>query len=368
MMPAGPEPLPEHLERLDRAREILLRIRQSFDTGLQKGLGDCFQRYYQIAGICVRIVYRDVRFQEMLLPALEHLQVSARGSGDVTFFLAGSESLGDGWSGELKPRGMTPQAEEGFFLEAEETAAAVFVSHSFASVSCFDKKNAVGLFGVTDPCAIPPHDKAAPLRVLLYWALRGRLKQVTHAACVGTSQGAVLIGGRGGSGKSNTAIACLSQGLGFAGDDYSLVDPRDPAHPEVYALYASAKLFPKDLLRHPGLNRYFSFENAWADEKGKLAAVLNPEGRSRMFLKAPLKALLIPSFCDGPDSSLQPMDRALALRELAPSTLFQLPGAGSADFQRLAAVVRVIPCYRLLLGGESASFSTLIRYLCGEKA
>ena len=65
-------------------------------------------------------------------------------------------------------------------------------------------------------------------------------RQLVHAAAVGTDEGALLITGRGGVGKSTTALACLEAGMQFLGDDYVVVG-LDP-EPQVYRLYGSAKL------------------------------------------------------------------------------------------------------------------------------
>jgi hypothetical protein len=42
-----------------------------------------------------------------------------------------------------------------------------------------------------------------------------------------------------------------------------------------------------------------------------------------------------------------------ALREIAPSTALQIPFEAKAVLRTLAALVRQVPCYRLLLGGSN---------------
>lgn len=353
----------EHPHRLAQARHILFQARQSFEPLLPRSGGDCVQSYYRIGNTVIRVIYREPLFETKLLPALSHLKISDPASSSATIFLAGSDVLGEGWSDGLKPESSDPMAAEGFFESSEDTEAALFVSNSFASVSCLDKKTKTALYGITDFQNLPAYEIAAPLRVLLYWILSLEEKQAVHAACVGTLKGAVLIAGRGGSGKSNTALACLASGLLFAGDDYAIVHPSEEP-PRASSFYASTKLFLKDMARHESFERFFSVQGAAVDSEEKMAAVMTPEGRSRILHEAPVKAVLIPVIEDRAESSLEPLDRAGALKELAPSTLFQFPGAGQADFQRMAKLVRKVPCYRLRLGRDPLSFSALIRALC----
>ena len=56
-------------------------------------------------------------------------------------------------------------------------------------------------------------------------------QQVVHAASVGTKDGAVLIVGKGGSGKSTSALACLNAGMYYLGDDYTLIS--NDSNPQV---------------------------------------------------------------------------------------------------------------------------------------
>lgn len=365
MAAAGSGERSEHLHRLELARGILSRTKQSFENLLLQDSDACVQAYYRIANTVIRIVYRESLFEQKLLPALDHLKSAEAVSCSATIFLAGPEVLGQDWSRELKPGSMKSMTAEGYYESSGDAAAVLFVSSAFASVSCLDKKNKTALFGVTDLQALPPYETAAPLRVLLYWLLALEGKQAVHAAGVGTLNGAVLIAGRGGSGKSNTSLACLSSGLLFGGDDYMIVDGSfDP--PRAYSFFASTKLFLKDLVRHPALDRYFAVHSGKVDGLEKMAALMTEEGHERVLSQAPVKAVLIPSIVDSHESFLEPMDRGAALKELAPSTLFQFPGAGQPDFQRMAGFVRKVPCYRLLLGRDAASFTVMIRQLCED--
>jgi hypothetical protein len=56
-----------------------------------------------------------------------------------------------------------------------------------------------------------------------------------------------------------------------------------------------------------------------------------------------------------------PVGSGAAVRALAPSTLFQLPGIGPNNFRMIAALANRLPCFQLELSGEIASVSQSLR-------
>src|SRR5581483_7842647 len=93
---------------------------------------------------------------------------------------------------------------------------------------------------VPDAPSIPFYEQSAPFLQILHWWARENLHQMVHAAAVGTATGGVLIGGKSGSGKSTTTLACLKAGLRSTGDDYTLLRASHP--PLVRNLYSTGKL------------------------------------------------------------------------------------------------------------------------------
>lgn len=87
--------------------------------------------------------------------------------------------------------------------------------------------------------------RAQPAHHALAAWLANRGALMVHAGAVEIDGRAVLLVGRGGSGKSTTALACAQAGFGFLGDDLCVVEPADPASGEaakVHAIYGTAKL------------------------------------------------------------------------------------------------------------------------------
>jgi hypothetical protein len=207
----------------------------------------------------------------------------------------------------------------------------------------------------------PLSELAMPFRPIVHWWSETVGLQMVHAAAVGTPEaGAVLLGGPSGSGKSTTALFALrSDRLQVLGDDYVLVDPDADGTPEVFSLYTTAKIHEPDQGRVPHIRA----EVVGRQEGDKLVAHLLEPYRDRLAERLPLRAVLLPRVTpDGP--TITPATTAEAVRRLAPSTVFQFPGA---DHRRvLAALVRIVgrvPCFDFALGPDPAATTPAIETL-----
>ena len=65
-----------------------------------------------------------------------------------------------------------------------------------------------------------------------------------------------------------------------------------------------------------------------------------------------MKAIAVPVIGAHAETRVVPVSPARALRELAPSTLFQLPGQGEASIRAIADVARSVPSYTLEVGSD----------------
>jgi hypothetical protein len=93
---------------------------------------------------------------------------------------------------------------------------------------------------IDDVAHEPPYLRFRPLAEIFsaWFPTQGMV--LLHAAAVGDDDGAVLLVGNGGSGKSTTAVSCSRAGLGFLADDFCILEP-GPV-PRVHSIYRSAKL------------------------------------------------------------------------------------------------------------------------------
>jgi len=170
--------------------------------------------------------------------------------------------------------------------------------------------------------------------------------QLTHAGAVATSDGAVLLVGGAGAGKSTAALACLAAGLHYLGDDYCLValEPQ----PWVYGVYATAKLRPDSPSLLPALRP--SVRNAARLDREKAIIDLAGTHEAQLGVGAPIRAIAVPSVTGRVGvSAISP---SAVLRAMAPSTIFGLFGATPGSLHLLADLAPRVPGYRLEVGED----------------
>jgi hypothetical protein len=93
---------------------------------------------------------------------------------------------------------------------------------------------------------------------------------------------------------------------------------------------------------------------------------LHEHAPDRLLLEAPLRAIVIPRVVDAAASSLHRVAPMAALKALAPTTMFQLPGSAGEAMVLLARLVKTLPCYRLDAGSEIAASPKLLRELLAD--
>jgi hypothetical protein len=346
---------------------------QAACQAFEQAANPALERIYQVGPHALRLRFANDRLVPRLTPALEHLAVLATGApmdggasapddarSALTVCIWDSTSTGVSmppppWpSDAYTPRGDIWSHSTGRFQIAFQSTLA-----GVGPLSLLDREQAVGLYWLSDARHLPDYESGAPLRNLLHWWLAGTGYQFVHAGAVGRASGGVLLVGKGGSGKSTTALACLEAGLLYLGDDYCLLSA-SPV-PEALSLYNSAKVRPDGLLHFPQLARRVDARDRLGVEKAIF--FLQRHFPERLILRFPLRAILIPRITGLPGTTLSAASPATALKALAPSTLFQLAGAGPAAFQNLARLIRQIPCYYLDAGTDLAAISGVITSL-----
>ncbi len=311
----------------------------------------------RIAGRSVCMRFAGPALLPVLAPAFAHLLRSSAEPPDLTVCC-----WDDASTGVTTPEPRVSADRAG--IEFVDGPVKLAWEPGQRAIAAFSATQRLALVRFQDAGAVPVWERAAPLRRILHWWASGLGLQLVHAAAVGTRQGGVLLVGRGGSGKSTTALACVGSALGYAGDDYCLLSFDDG--PRVHALYGSGKADAASGARLPRLQSTFA------------ASALRGEGKSVIFVEDsfpgtmidtfPLRAVVVPRIAGDAACRLDPMPRAAALRAVAPSTLFQLPGDRGESLSRLAALVRELPCWQLSLGPDPAAAQPLLENLLRNEA
>lgn len=316
------------------------------------------ERDYLIGGYRIRLSFAGPALLS-LTRALEHLASDDHSTPDLTICLWDSESTGQRmiarpWQEEdFLARGVI----QGYNTERIYTA----FQHGSGAVSVLDTERNTAVFWAPD-AKLPYWEYGSPLRSILHWWLLNQGLQLVHAAAVGNSNGGVLIGGKGGSGKSTTALVCLESNLSYIGDDYTLLGLE--SGPVVHSLYNSAKLNSDHVQRFPSLLPKVANPDRLADEKALL--FVHEHYPAKVAAQLPVRAVLLPRVTGLPDTTWKRVSVAATLAALAPSTIFQLPRAGHEAFQFLAAFIRQLPCFSLEVGTNLSAIPPVIEELLGE--
>lgn len=332
-------------------------IRASFERA-GESIRKRLEYYLRIGEETIRLQFAGPALPAVLLPALKHLEVKGDGtSPSLTIFLWDSASTAvpmppPVWSIEdYMARGEVRGFNNERFLAAFQ--------HEAGILSLLDKQAGEAIFWAKNAQGVSVAERAAPLRIILGWWMSHRGSQLVHAGGVGTSAGGALIVGKGGAGKSSTTLSCFFSMLGYAGDDYCLLQPAP--QPTVFSVYSSAKIHAHDLVKFPFLEPLVS--NRHELDKGKAVCFLCASYADRLQTRFPLRAVLIPQLTGERETRVLAASSAAGLKALAPTTITQMPDAGGEVIQRIAAVVRKTPCFYLHLGTEMSRIPVVISRL-----
>lgn len=326
--------------------------------------GGGFDRRCMVGGRVVRLRLAGSRLVEAVWPALAHLREANTATGEAEWTVF---SWDEAETGVVRPpqpwREPVGQGPWQRVLPAGGEAYRIPGTDDPAAWMMADLEWRRGFWVTPDARSLATHHCAAPFLLLWHWWSGGTDLRLVHAGCVGTAAGAVLLAGRGGAGKSTTALLGVLGGLDYLGDDYCLV--RTTGQPEVFALYGTGKLHRDHLPRFPELAR--RAVDPGPDVYHKPLIQVTQSWPGRVVSQRPVRAVLAPQVVGAGPTRLVPSSPAEALRALGPSTLMQLPDATQGGvWQTLAALVRRVPCYRLELGGDPGDIVPTVRRLIEE--
>lgn len=226
--------------------------------------GGCIDRFYCIAGFKIRLRFAGAALIPYMTPALAHLETEPFSDPALTVCLWDSASTNTvmpppPWQrndyhpkrGEIK----------GFNTDRIHTS---FQWGAYA-LSLLDRDRNLGIYWVDSIKQIPYWETGACLRTIFHIWMSQHQIQLVHAGAVGLPSGGVLLVGKGGSGKSTTALACLNSEFFYASDDYSLITAEPK--PTAFSIYSTGKKNADDIERLPFLAAAISNRDRLDSEK-----------------------------------------------------------------------------------------------------
>jgi hypothetical protein len=302
--------------------------------------------YYRIADTTICLKFAGDRLVPSLTAALEHLRLDNVPTPDFTIGIWDSEST--------KVDMIPPPCTKECFTDRGDIWG--FNSHRIkaafhwieCSVNLMDLEKKTGIYWVQTAETLPYWVVASPLRTIFHWWMENNGCQLLHAAAVGNENGAVLITGKGGVGKSTTALSCLQDGLFYIADDY-VITKLKPA-PAVVSLYCTAKLNADHVINFPDLSRLIN--NTEKLDQEKAVIFLNHSLNQKLVTEMPLKAILTPQITDEHDSHIKPVSRWDIQRAMSFTTMSQLPYVGHHTHNYISQLASSLPHYILEIGKD----------------
>lgn len=313
----------------------------------------------RIGGHVIELRFGTPGLLPCIMPAFAHLRIGPRLVPELVVDIWDSASTG---ASPPPTPDVDQESPAGAFYFFEEPPMRGVFQPGMRALSAIDFGSDHAWYFVEDPAALPYWELAAPIRQILHWWMGTRGHQQVHSGAVGSPDGGVLLVGKGGSGKSTSALISLNSELRYAGDDYTMVS-LEP-QPTVHSLYSSGKVHPENLVRLPHLVPALSNAAQLATEKG--VVFVDQYFPDRMIEGFPLRAIVMPTITGRTETRVRPASPAAALAALAPSTVFQLHTAGAEALKYMARLVREVPAYVLELGANVSDVPPVLLELLGE--
>jgi hypothetical protein len=346
---------------LNEFKSLLPEITLYF-TQAETLAADLRRRTISLGGTDVTLTYSSKILEYSLFKAFEHLECAEKDTAVNAFriFACDKDALksdmpGYAYIAELSDR------ENKILMYNSENIHALYNPGSgiFSLVNIYSRR---GWYYLPQAEDLPFYEKAAPMRMLLYWLCETERLVLVHAAAVGWDSGALLFAGRGGTGKSTTAMLAVESGFSFLGDDYVVLE--NSGSPAVLSVYNSVKFCWEMLDRLPSAGK-FSVNDSQADEKGYF--FLLDKYKDSLVRKLPLKAVLLPLIEKRRKTSFVRVSSNRGLLGLAASSIFQMPGSGKNTLKRLAEILKDTPVYQMSLGTDNKEIATSLKdFLCQE--
>jgi Glycosyl transferase family 2 len=328
----------------------------SVGEGFAEGIArvEPITHHVRLAGTTIRLRFAGPALVRIVMPALHHAIADPVDAPDLDVCLWDSASTGVPLA---LPRGHLDFSGRGNIWGFESARYKSAFQWGEESISVMDLDTNQAYYWVATGEHLPPWVMASPIRGILHWWMEKNGLQLIHAAVVGHNGCGALIPGRGGSGKSSTAVACLAHGMQFVGDDYVAL-ALDP-EPRAYCLYGTAKLDPHSLDAFPDLARSCRTETGPGFDK----IILFPEGsyRERFAPSLRLTCILKPVVTGRPETTLGPASEIDVERALAAETLAHLPHAGPHTLGTIERTLWALPRASILLGTDRRLVAEAVR-------
>lgn len=338
-------PLLIHDSVIPASHQAFSRMEAAFEQALNKCKHQVTESDYSFAGRSVRIRVACLSLANHLLPPFSHLQTSHRPLNESALTI----DLWDEYETGIPCPVPLPSDAPGLYRTVTASPDGRFISDQDArSLILLDREAEHLISSFKSAEQLLTIDRARPVNRLLALWYSDQGIQVIHSGMVSHKSSGILFVGEGGKGKSTSALACVSAGFQYLGDDFTGLQEQLDGSFIGHSLYNSSLLESAHLKRFPQLAAHAIHSESSRDPKSLvLVSHVFPERSSQV---ARVRAIALPRVVASGHSRFRPASKGEALLALAPSSLRLQISPGMRRLEELARLVDRVPSYWLELG------------------
>jgi hypothetical protein len=329
------------------------------------------QHNFSVANKHVNITFSSSLLASKLLPAFAHLKKSNSLYNDLIIHVWDSKT-----SGVPTPKPDFDKKESdialnngyGYNVKHGDITKPrfIYVDNENPFMCYFDPIKKQAFYWYDDASKIPYYEKGAPMHTLFDWWLETEGLLLTHAGAIGNEKGGTLIVGKGGQGKSTTAISSLwSEDLYYVADDYLIL--QNSPQPTAYSLYNTGKLNYDHLVNNlPHLLPLL--DNPKNAHKEKALFFFNKSHKAKMVQSLQLTNAILPLVSNKEETTFFPVKPMKLLIGLASSTIYQSSRGSVEKLNILTSTLSNLPCYALNTGKDLTDIPKKVKKLIEQHA
>jgi hypothetical protein len=310
------------------------------------------KKFYQIGRFTLEVSYyqSDISFFNL---SIAHLEIAASNVDFVISVISENDT-------QLTPPnafwGKEAIAIDGIF-QSDDAKFIAHHSHEYGFFQIADTIHKRAFYWMQHEAKLPEWERSFSFRNILHYFTENTNYCMLHAAGLGTSNGGVILPGKGGSGKSNSSLACIGTNIQYLGDDFILVDVETLT---AFSLYNIAKIEQHRLPYFDYINSVINFEKLL--NNGKIPFFLYPTFNRFLIKSFKIKAIVLPNFSGYENTSIDNCSAAESLKAMAPSTLGLLK-ASNTTFKKMVRIAQNLPSYVLHTGTNLPQIPKTIKQL-----
>jgi hypothetical protein len=322
-------------------------MQAAFHEAVKKCRDEGIESHYVFADLAARIRVVGRRLARHVLSPFSHLRTSHRRS--QTFELA-VDIWDESEAGVPCPMGCPMGVLRSDRAVTASSGGRFLSDRGWGALTLLDRQARQIIGSCKSVEQLLTVDRGRPFNTLLGVWYRDQEVSVIHAAMVSQNDSGIVFVGKGGSGKSTSALACVCAGFSYLGDDAIGLREQSDASFLGYSLYNSGFLDPDHLRRFPRLVPFAVGSTSSEDPKSLI--LFSRVRPSRLRRAARLTAVVLPRVAATARTVMHPASKGEALLALAPNSLSLRINSSPGGLDQLARLINRVPCYWLDLGED----------------